>query len=379
MQQTLGLVLSGGGARGAYQVGVLSAIAQVAQDKKIDRPFKIYTGVSAGAINASYLAASLDDFSTTTKNLVEMWTKLTPDQIFYTSTLNIGKIGLGWLEELSFGALLGTTPGRSLLNTTPLRELLNKNINFQNIQTNIDKGHLHALALTAMDYQSSRGVVFVQGAPNSHSWNKARHHSEKTLISADHVLASSAIPMLFPSTPVDSRWFGDGCVRNQSPCGPALYLGAEKIMVIGVRRNSQILLSQADETRKVAAPSVARVLNVLLNSVMLDGVETDLERIRQINDFVDRLPKDQAKSFRKVNFSFVSPSGDIGQMAFQKSSKLPRIIRYLLKGLGSMEDASEIISYLLFDPDFCTQLIELGFADGMKKREDIERFLTEPA
>lgn len=375
--QTLGLVLSGGGARGAYQVGVLSAIAHISQELKIERPFKIYTGISAGAINASYLAAGLDDFATTTKNLVDLWSNIQSEQVFYTGTLNIGKIGLGWLEELSLGAFLGTTPGRSLLNTTPLKELIQKNVPFENIQTNIDRGHLHSLAITATEYKTSRGVVFVQGRPNSHSWNKARHHSENTTMQAEHILASSAIPLLFPPIQVDNRWYGDGCVRNQSPCGPALYLGAEKIMVIGVRRNSQLLLQSDTNSEKQAAPSVARVANVLLNSVMLDGVETDLERIRQINDFVDRLPKDQSKTFRKVNFAFVSPSGDIGQMAFQKSSKLPRIIRYLLKGLGSMEDASEIISYLLFDPSFCTQLIELGFADGMKKRDDIVKFITE--
>lgn len=376
MAKTLGLVLSGGGARGAYQVGVLSAIAQISKELKIERPFKIYTGVSAGAINATYLAAGLEDFATTTEALVQMWSKLSADQVFYTSTLNIGKIGLGWIEELSFGALLGTTPGRSLLNTAPLKELLQKNINFDHIQENIDQGHLHALALTAMDYKSSRGHVFVHGVPQAHSWNKARHHSEKAMISADHVMASSAIPLLFPPAMVKNIWYGDGCIRNQSPCGPALYLGADKIMVIGVRRNSQIL-EPKEEQAKAPAPSVARVLNVLLNSVMLDGVETDLERLRQINDFVDRLPPEQAKSFRKVHFSYVSPSADIGQMAYQKSSKLPRVIRYLLKGLGSMEDASEIISYLLFDPSFCTQLIELGFADGMKKRDEIEKFLSD--
>lgn len=376
-QHNKALVLSGGGARGAYQVGVLTAVAQICRELGIQRPFSIYTGISAGAINASYLAAGAHDFSETVKNLADMWSHLDANQVFHTDALNMGKIGLGWLEELSFGALTGNSPGRSLLNTAPLKQLIEKNMQFEKIEQNIKDGHLRALAVTAMDYKTSIGVSFIQGASELSSWKKARHHSERTLIKSEHIMASSAIPMLFPPIQVGNRFFGDGCVRNQSPCGPAIYLGAEKLFVIGVRRQKTY-----DDYNEVAdgdikAPSVARVVNALLNSIMLDGVELDLERLGNINRFVQSSPEAQKAGFKRIDFAYVSPTIDIGKIAAEKSNKLPRIIRYLLKGLGTAEDAAEIISYLLFEPSFCRHQIEVGFADGMQNREQIEYFLKD--
>jgi NTE family protein len=371
-----GLVLSGGGARGAYQVGVLSAIADIAQASGIHEAFDIYSGVSAGAINATFLAAGADDFTASCKNLVDLWSQLTSDQVFYSDIGSIGKIGFNWIKTVSIGGLSGATPGQALLDTSPLHALLKERLPFAKIQNNLDRGVFKALAITALDYQSSTAITFVQGQNTLPDWERSRRKSEKTVISAEHVLASSAIPLLFPPVGVDQRFFGDGCVRNTAPCSPSIYLGAKKLMVIGVRRQAPT----AYENRVLQnqkAPSVARVLNMLLNSVMLDGVELDVERLSKINSLIDQIPTGvhDNLAYKKVDFVWIAPSADIGEIAAQKHMKLPPIIRYLLKGLGTIDEASEIVSYLLFDPSFCTQLIEIGYEDGMKQKEEIKRFL----
>lgn len=374
------LVLSGGGARGAYQVGVLSAVAEIATELKIKSPFKIYTGISAGAINAAYISAGTDDFSTTVQRLVKMWSGLTSDQIFKTDAVSLGKIGLQWMGELSFGGITGTTASRSLLDTSPLHNLIKHNLEFSKIQSHIDSGVLHALAITALDYRTSTAITFVQGQSQGpaqiKNWQRARRRSELSKIRSEHILASSAIPLLFPPVQLDERWFGDGCVRNQTPCSSALHIGAEKLFVIGVRKQNDT----ADDLRAMqlkSSPSVARVINVLLNSVLLDGVEVDIERLNKINEFLSRVPEDMhAKlNFKKVDYIWIHPTEDIGAIAASMSSKLPRVIRYLLKGLGPLEDASEIVSYLLFEPQFCTKLIEHGYQDGMAQKLSIEEFL----
>jgi NTE family protein len=370
------LVLSGGGARGAYQVGVLSAIADMAQASGIKEAFEIYSGVSAGAINATFLASGADDFSGGCKSLVDLWSQLTSDQVFYSDITSIGKIGFNWVKSVSIGGLTGAVPGQALLDTTPLYNLIKERLPFAKIQNNLDRGAFKALAITALDYQSSAAITFVQGQKDLPDWERSRRKSEKAHILTEHVLASSAIPLLFPPVGVDQRFFGDGCVRNTAPCSPSIYLGAKKLMIIGVRRQAptayehRVLLNQK-------APSVARVLNVLLNSVLLDGVEHDVERLSKINSLIDQIPMavHDKLAYKKVDFVWISPSADLGEIAAQKHMKLPPIIRYLLKGLGSLSEASEIVSYLLFDPSFCTQLIEIGYEDGMKQKEEIQRFL----
>lgn len=370
------MVLSGGGARGAYQVGVLSAIADIAQSSGIHEAFNIYSGVSAGAINATFLAAGADDFITSCKSLVDLWSRLESHQVFYSDVGSIGKIGFNWVKSVSIGGMTSANPGQALLDTAPLHELLKKELPFTKIQNNIDTGSLRALAITAMDYQSSAAITFVQGTEGLPDWQKSRRKSEKTHISSEHVMASSSIPLLFPPVGVDTRYFGDGCVRNTAPCSPSILLGAQKILVIGVRRSTQTVYESL-VMQNPKSPSVGRVLNVLLNSVMLDGVELDVERLNRINALIDEIPPSVHGNlpYKKVDVVWISPSADIGEIAAQKNTKLPHLIRYLLKGLGSIQETSEIVSYLLFDPSFCTQLIEIGYEDGMRQKEEIQRFL----
>ncbi len=371
------LVLSGGGARGSYQVGVIKAIGEIIKEQNLPNPFSFICGVSAGAINASFMASQCHEFHRGTEKLVDLWASLDSPQVFKTDVISIGKIGLSWMGELSFGGSMNPIEGRSLLNTEPLSILLKKNLDLAQIRSNIENNQLKALSISALDYYTSETVTFVQGDPELPNWKKLRRRSEKTNIEAQHVMASSSIPFLFPSTQVGDRHFGDGCVRNLAPLGPALYMGADQLLVIGVRMGGEI--TQDDVVFPLKTPSISRVVNVILNSILLDGIETDIERLQRINEFLRRVPKQhqQNLNFRPVSSLFISPSRDIGKIAAQMSNKLPRVIKYLLKGLGPLNEASELISYLLFEKEFLCSLIDMGFEDGMKQKEAITRFLLE--
>jgi NTE family protein len=371
-------VLSGGGARGAYQVGVLKFIGDLAREHQIANPAGIYSGVSAGAINAAVMASSAHDFPSGADQLVQLWSSLTSEQVFRTDIVSMGKIGLQWMGDLSFGGFANlSTDGRALLDTDPLADLLKRNLVLNQIQANIDSNQLQALAITALDYQTSESITFVQGQENTPIWDKYRKRSERTKIEVDHILASSAIPLLFPPRPVNKRHFGDGCVRNLTPLGPAVYMGATDLLVIGVRMQREV--SPAPNTSLTKAPSVARVASVLLNSILLDNIESDVQRLKSINEFLRRVPEQYQSNlnFHPVRSLFISPSEDIGAIAAEMSSRLPRVIRYMLKGLGPLNEASEIISYLLFEKEFTSRLIEMGYRDGMSRKIEILKFLLE--
>ncbi len=374
------LVLSGGGARGAYQVGVLKAVGELARENELSNPFQIFCGASAGAINAAFLAATCQDFALGTEQLTDLWNSLSSDRVFKSDVLSLGKVGLQWMGDFSFGSTSASIPSRALLDTEPLLQLLRQNLDFSQVQQNLDSERFHALAITALEYQTSETITFVQGKGDLPSWRKPRRHSEKALIRAEHIMASSAIPLLFPASAVDQRYFGDGCVRNLSPLSPALYLGASEILVIGVRVQNELTPPQ-NSLLSSRPPSVARVGNVILNSVLLDGIEVDVDRLERINEFIRRVPQNLRANlnFRPVRSLLISPSQDIGKIAAQMSSRLPRVIRYLLKGLGPLEEASEIISYLLFEKDFTMKLIEMGYEDGMTQKKELLQFLLEPA
>lgn len=375
MSKKTGLVLSGGGARGAYQSGVLLAIQEISQSSGIPIKYDFLSGVSAGAINASSLAANCDDMKNATETLAQLWSQLNFESVFSTDSMTMSKIGFQWLKELSIGGFTGTTPGRSLLDTAPLRGLINNNMDYAKVEQNIHNGHLSALCITSIDYAKSATTTFVQSKETLPSWDKGRKRSESTTITTEHIMASSAIPLLFPPIKVDERFFGDGAVRNHAPCSPVIYLGAEKLLVIGVRMQS----STAHEQRAAngSAPSVARVVNTILNGVLLDAVEQDVDRLRRLNEYAMAIsPEQQGRvALRPLDYLFISPSADIGEMAVQKASKLPRVVRFLMKGLGSLQDASEIISYLLFDPEFCSDLIDIGRKDGLAHKEELIRFM----
>lgn len=377
MSKEMGLVLSGGGARGAYQVGVLKAVQEISETSGVPFRFDYLSGVSAGAINASSLACHAENFKFAVENLSRLWMEITFEKVFSTNSLTMSRIGWQWLSDLSIGGLTGTTPGKALMDTSPLRDLIHGNMDYDKVRINIEQGHLKALAITAIDYVKSATTTFVQGHPELPTWDKGRKRSEQAQISTDHILASSAIPLLFPPVKVDERFFGDGAVRNHAPCSPVIYLGAQKLLVIGVRMQGATAYEERAH-KNILAPSVARVVNTIMNGVMLDAVEQDIDRLRRLNDYANAIPADQHQriALRPLDYLFISPSVDIGEMAVQKAHKLPRMVRFLLKGLGSLHDASELISYLLFESSFCADLIEIGYKDGLSRKEELITLLS---
>lgn len=370
MAKDLGLVLSGGGARGAYQVGVVKAAFEISQKSGVPLKFDFLSGVSAGAINASSLASNADNLQHGVEDLSRLWSEIAFDKVFSTDSLTMGKIGFQWFSELSLGGLTGTTPGKSLMDTEPLRDLIHRNMNYAKVEENLKAGHLKALAVTAIDYTKSATTTFIQSRDEMPSWDKGRKRSEPAVITTDHILASSAIPLLFPPIKVGKTYYGDGAVRNHAPCSPVIYMGAEKLLVVGVRMQASTAHEQRGR-RSDKAPSVARVINTIMNGALLDAVEQDIERLRRMNELAHAFPSEkQSRMYlRPLDYLLISPSVDIGEMAVQKSHRLPRMVRFLLKGLGSLHDASELISYLLFDSEFCSNLLEIGYKDGLAHKE----------
>jgi NTE family protein len=366
------LVLSGGGARGAYQAGVLSGLAEAGVLAAPARGFDVLVGSSAGAINASFLAAYADDLETGVAGLVELWKTIEAQKVFRTDLRSLSGIGLRWMRDLSFGGLLRHTGAKSLLDTAPLREFLSEAIPFERIDENIEGGRLEALAIPATDLYTADGVVFLDSRPDVATWERGRWSVERTRVAVDHVMASSAIPVFFPSIEIDGRHFGDGSVRNTAPLSPAINLGAERIIAIGVRQPS----TETGRIRRSKPPSIAQVAGALLDAVMLDAIGVDVEHSGRVNTSVIASPdqgSDQA--FRRIDVLWLSPSRDFSGIAGEFADRVPPIVRYLMRGLGTDEETTELTSYLLFDPEFCGRLVELGRADVAERRAEIQAFV----
>jgi NTE family protein len=374
------LVMSGGGARGAYQAGVLAGLADLGllvEDAPL--PFDLLVGSSAGAINAAALAAFADEPLEGIDRLVEAWSTIESQQVFRSDLRSLGGIGVRWARDLSLGGLTGHVSPKALLDTEPLRGTLQGWIPFGRIEKNLGAGTLRALVLAATNLYTATGVFFVDGASDVPLWRQARRIAERARIGADHVLASSAIPLLFPPVRLDGRWFGDGSIRNTAPISPAIHLGAERVLAISVREQRPDVDPGRHRTGR-PAPSIAEIAGALLDAVMLDAIEIDVEHSGRVNASVARYPRAvPGDPFRLVDVLAIHPSEDIAALASELASRVPRIVRYLLRGLGSDEAITELSSYLLFDPVFCGRLIELGREDAKANRNEIERFFTEPA
>ena len=368
------MVLSGGGARGAYQAGVLRAIAEISGTLGHDCAIPIITGVSAGAVNAAYLAAMSDDMTEATDKMALMWTRMTTDRVFRTDAVSAGWSGLRLFTDATMGAFYKRKLARSLLDTAPLHRFLNETIPFDRIGKNLENGCAEALAVTAMRYTDSTSITFIQSHKEVPAWTRSRRRSEFGPIGADHVMASSAIPLFFPPVRIEGgEHFGDGCLRNTAPLSPAVHLGAEKILVISVRKPD----SRVPNGKDILEPSMARILGVILNALLLDSIDVDMERMSRVNHTIDLIPEQQRQDLqlRKVEYLWLRPSRDIGHLAGDLFDRLPRVMRYLVGGLGTSKEAAELTSYLLFDPDFCGQLVHWGYEDGMAQRAEIEAFL----
>lgn len=371
-QMQNGLILSGGGARAAYQVGVLMGIAeQVVAGHK--NPFPIVCGTSAGAINATAIAAYAHDFHLAVAKLEQAWREITPSDVFYTNMGAFLKELLHWVLPTF---LTASTPRNSaFLNNKPLRHMLEHLIPFADIQQRIAERHLRALAITASSYTSNESVTFYQAVEGLTPWRRARRRGVPTSISVEHLMASSSLPILFPAYQIGYDYYGDGAMRQQYPLSPALHLGADRILVVGVSGESERVT-----TRQVTGPypSMAQILGHVLNSVFVDTLEGDVERLERVNEAIhatsDRQP---ILGMREIEVLKIYPSQSIDEIAAEFLHLLPWRLRLFLRGTGgTRRSGAAAVSYLLFEPRFTEALMELGLADARRQQQAICRFLA---
>jgi len=387
-----GLILTGGGARAAYQVGVLAAIAQLRRDAGITaNPFPIISGTSAGAINASTLACHADDFDGAVDGLLHLWQGLHVEHIYRADAFEAVKSGARWVSMLSLGWAIARwtrSRPRSLLNNAPLRELLARYLDMGRIESMLDGGHLRALALTGSSYTSGQHVTFFQTHHHIVPWLREQRMAVQTQLTLGHLMASSAIPFIFPAEPLDFEgyveWFGDGSMRQSAPISPAVHLGAERVLVIGAGRMKE------PEGRRVGAvenhPSMAQIAGHALSNIFLDALAVDVERLRRINRTLALLPHEAraATALRPIELLVIAPSRRLDDLAGEHQASLPKSVRAMLRafgvrGKGDKTSGSALISYLLFEPSFIDELINLGMSDTLAKRAEVQRFFGWPA
>ncbi len=365
-------MLTGGGARAAYQVGVLCAIAERAPALE----FPILTGVSAGAINAVYLAAHRGPLAAAAATLRTEWSRLTVERVYRIRPIGIGRALLRSLAQMALGRRSGAAALHGILDMQPLREFLAAGIDLAGIDLNIAAGRLRAAALSATSYASGDTVTFVHGSPDVPTWRRALRYAVRVQLTIDHVMASAALPILFSAVPVGDAFYGDGSVRQTAPLAPAIHLGAGALLVVTQRA--------APEQRSVVPrlgnyPTLAEVGGLLLHSIFLDALEADVERLERLNRVLAGLPASvpAPDGLRPVRLLVVRPSRDLGELAAGHGARLPPLIRWVVRGVGGdRATAVDFLSYLLFDPAYTTTLIELGYEDARGDWPRIERFLA---
>ncbi|HTS51497.1 MAG TPA: patatin-like phospholipase family protein [Bryobacteraceae bacterium] len=383
MEDPLGLVMTGGGARGAYQAGVLKRIGELERVRGKGNPFPIIGGASAGAINGAALAIGSDDFSTATEVLTQLWSGIHPSDVFRTDAMSQARNSITWIMDLSFGGVLGGGNAQSLLDATPLRHFLNKHVKCDRIQTNISRGHLYAFAISATNYNSGKSYLFIQGKKGHPIWNRVRRVTVATKITVEHLCASAAIPLVFPAVRLEvgreSAFFGDGCIRLQQPLSPVIRLGADRILAIGVRGENTEHQNESQSDRR--NPSLAQVLGVLLNVMFLDHLAADVEHLERLNELIrmgriGSAGKDGPEKMRALRALIITPSVDLSKLAAQHQKDMPYLLSYFMSGLGrDAESCADLMSYLLFTPRYTNALIDLGYHDADGRMDEIEDFL----
>lgn len=369
-----GLILSGGGARAAYQVGVLRAVADI-MPQGCHNPFEIICGTSAGGLNAAGLATHADCLHDGISMLETVWGEFRTNQVYRTDWPGVLHRAARWLWTMVFGRLRRDLPV-SLLDNSPLRGLLDAHIPLERIQQAIDNGFLDALCITASGYSTGESISFFQGVPHLDGWNRSRRVGIRTAISIDHLLASAAIPMLFPAVRVNREYFGDGAVRQHAPISPALHLGAERVMVIGVGGQP----AEAEREKSLSYPSIAQIVSHILSSSFVDSLESDIERLTRINKTLSLIPEEarHQSTLRPVDVMVISPSAQVlDTIAMRHADALPKSIRMFVRGSGATQrSGSGVLSYLLFEAAYCKELIQLGYLDGCARKDEMKLFFN---
>jgi NTE family protein len=370
---TLGLVLTGGGARGAYQVGVLRWIARRYPELRIP----ILTGVSAGAVNVASIASHAGRFRDAVTNLASLWESLSPDRVFKVGAAPIAWTVIRWGTRLvSGGAKLSDV--RGFLDTSPLRQLLYEVMDTRDgipvgITRNIEAGRLQAVGLTATSYSTAQSVVFFQGR-DIEPWTRPQRRAERATLTVEHVMASAAIPLFFPAVRVGNAWYGDGGVRLSAPLSPALHLGADRIIAISTRYDRS--QAEADALQVMGYPPPAQVLGAIMNSVFLDLIDQDGHRLQRINELLLELPPERRHGMKPIDLLVIRPTRDLGRLAAEFEPRLPPAFRFMTRGLGTQEQQSpDVLSLLMFQDDYLKHLMDIGEKDAEARSDAIDAFL----
>ncbi len=371
------LVLPGGGARGAFQVGVLKAVGELIP-KGSPNPFAVLSGTSAGAINSVVLASKAHRYRLAIAELERVWGNFHCHQVFKTDNATMLKSSLHWLASIVFGGWLVGTP-RSLLDNSPLRALLSRNVRFPLIQEAINRGYLDAVTVTAAGYATARSTSFYQSGQALQEWSRTRRIGVRGDLHLDHLMASIAVPMIFPPVLIEGEYFGDGAMRQATPLSPAIHLGADRILVIGVRDETADLPPTPGQPQ--ALPSFAQIAGYMLDTLFMDGLYSDLERMTRINQLIDSVqPEHRSGSLarlRPIDTMLVVPSQDLREIAQKHRRQLPVAVRALLRGIGGKRSKeTRLLSFLLFEQAYTRELIELGYHDAMQVRDQLRDFVT---
>ncbi len=378
VQPVTGLILSGGGARAAYQVGVLSAIAELL-GPGARNPFPVIVGTSAGAINAVSLASGASNFSAAIERLTNFWGNFRSHQVMRSDWPGVIRQASRFVGHSLLG--LGAQVPVALINSSPLRDLLNQHMQFSGIGEAIAQGQLHAVAVTAFGYESGQAVTFYQGGGLIDPWLRHRRIGLPTRLTVDHLLASSAIPLLFAPVKLDEEYFGDGAVRQSAPISPALHLGASRVLVVGVSGNPRGNDPQNVMPRTYTGqePTLAQIGGHMLNSTFIDSLEGDIELLERLNHFTRLVPggaTERGLGIAPVEVLVIAPSQPIDEIAARHRQELPAALRLFLRGPGATRTSGAgVLSYLLFEAAYCSELIELGRSDALAKAEELARFL----
>jgi NTE family protein len=369
--QTVGLVLPGGGARAAYQVGVLKAIAELMPD--VPNPFPIIVGTSAGAVAAAVLASESFQWHRAVAALERVWADFHVPQVFKADALSMLRAGSHWILSLISGGLL-LPPPIALFDNSPLRELLERNMNWSHLQHSIDTGALRALALCATSYSSASSVAFFQGEPKLEEWKRQQRIGRRAELNLDHLMASIGVPFLFPPVQIGSEFYGDGAQRQLWPLSPAIHLGADRLLVIGVRAEGAAGVTPRPRTVQ-EAPTAGQLFGYMLDTLFMDQIYANVEHVARLNQIVETAPQ-ALPGMHKVATLLIVPSVDLRVITTRHIQNLPRTLRTLMRVMGARgTSGAQLASYLLFEQEFTRELIALGYSDGMARKDDLLGFL----